>query len=201
MNENPIFDALLAEFTERSKYCRLMVGPPVGQGFVADNGIKIGFEIVNGVTRIMEYGPVVGEGFEVVDGVTRMIEAEESPKPKLYIVEGAPELIDLAKMAPAEEESEMEKTIVIPRFVSDMPEPPSTKPALMAMLEDTQAIPVIKDDQTDELTFTEVFSDPTLVDSKGKTFVTPIKRVKARTHKKNGATGTLSWFTNSHRAA
>ena len=181
----PIFDELMAEFVKRSKYCRLRVGPPAGPGFEIVNGIKVGFEIVNGITRMIEMGPLVGEGFEVIDGITKLIVPEETSKPKLYIVEGAPELINLADVP---EESEMEKTILIPKFKSDVPEPPS-----MSMLANTQYIPIVRDD---EAYVPEAAERPVEVLADERDHVLPIKRVKA-IHKKIGATGTLSWFTRA----
>ena len=197
MSNNPIFDQLQAEFTERSKYCRLLIGPPAGPEFVVVNGVKAGFEIVDRVTQLWEYGPVAGEDFEVVDGVTKLIGFEEAPKPKLYIIEGAPELVRLDEPMEMIEETDVEKTILIPVFKSDTPAPPSItldeslKPPLMVMLEDTQAIPVISaiNDESKDNT--------TISTGDEKEYVIPVKHVKPRTHiHKFGATGTLGWFTN-----
>jgi hypothetical protein len=199
MSDSPIFDQLQAEFVEQSKYIRLQIGPLLGAGFYEFEVIDEHFGTIGRVHRLIEHGPAVGEGFEVVDGITKMIEVEAASvlgvsKPKLYIVEGVPEFVDLAK-AIDHEPTEMEQTIIIPKFESDTPKPPS-----MQMLDDTQLIPSAKEDVSKK-NYTNTFFDAALIGGEEKQHVFPIKKVKARTHKKNGATGTLGWFINHNRAA
>lgn len=192
MSNNPIFDQLQAEFVKDSKYCDLLVGPPIGPGFEVVNSVKIGFEIVNGIHRLIEMGPIVGEGFEVVEGITRMIEVEEEEvKPRLYIVEGAPELIRLDEVG--DEETEMEQTIVIPVVESKIPEPPS-----LTMLADTQVIPAVPpEDDPKSKSYTDTFFDETLTVGDDKQHVIPIKRsLTNAAHKKIGAIRSLSEFFN-----
>lgn len=115
--------------------------------------------------------------------------------PKLYVVEGAPELVNLSEVKDedptlVQEETEMERTISIPKFEHEEAKPPSIA------LDETQFIPAVKDDYEESAPASEKPADD-------KNHVVPIRKPKAlhkTAHKKNSATGTLSWFTN-HRAA
>lgn len=188
MSGSPIFDQLQAEFVAESKYIRLQIGPLIGQGFERVEVIDEHFGTTGYVNRLVEYGPTIGEGFEVVDGITKMIEVEDTSKPQMYVVIGAPELINIDKMKEEvlrldnmAEETDMEKTLYMPVVKSDMPKPPS-----LSMMNETRLIPKI--DEKDA-----TFKATTTAEEESHVF--PIKRVKA-VHKKIGATGTLSWFAN-----
>lgn len=89
----PIFEQLLAEFIEQSQYCRLRIGPLVGEGFEEVEVIDEYFGTTGSVTRIIE-----------VEESTGMTEIE-TDKPgtklymtdgiKLYVVNNAPELVTI----------------------------------------------------------------------------------------------------------
>lgn len=168
MSNEPIFDQLQAEFVEKSIYCGLRVGPPADENF-----------------KQIE---VVDELFNSVDLMTKMIDIEETievhESPRLYIVEGAPELVDITRVANVEP-TEMEQTITIPTFKSDQPKPPSLR-----MLDDTRILPIIKDDES---TKNPTFFDVTPKQDEEKQRIFPIKRT-INPHKKTGATRSFAGF-------
>ena len=199
MSDSPIFDQLQAEFVEQSKFIRLDIGPLIGAGFERVKVVDDHFGRVGYVHRLIQ---TVEETTEEAQEAVEDIEVVEKPKPRLYIVDGAPELIDLASVkdedstaevefASVPEETEMEKTISIPRFEHEKAEPPSTAS------DETQLIPVVP----------EISEEPAQTPEKpadDRNHVTPIRKPKAihkTAHRKLSATGTLGWFANHNRAA
>lgn len=211
MSGSPIFDQLQAEFVEQSKYVRLCIGPLIGEGFERVEVVHPYFGTTGYVHRLIEVEvsePVEPMIEEVVDDATidasSVLEInlaksrEKAPSvetnpvqafPKLYIVEGAPELVNLAEAKdeePMVEETEMEKTISIPKFEHEKPVPPSIAS------DETQLIPVVPDVDEESAQTPEKPADD-------KDRVVPIRKPKAihkTVHRKLSATGTLGWFIN-----
>lgn len=200
MSGSPIFDQLQAEFLEQSKFARLSIGPllEAEEGPKAFERVEVINEHFGTTGYIHRLIQTVEETPETVDE----IEVVEKPKPRLYVVDGAPKLIDLASVkdedstdevafASVPEETEMEKTISIPRFEHEKPEPPSIAS------DETQLIPVVPEVNEEQVQTPEKPADD-------RNHVTPIRKPKAirkTAHRKLSATGTLGWFANHNRAA
>ena len=206
MSNSPIFDQLQAEFIEKNKQGGLLIGPPVGEGFKRVKVVDEYFKVVLGYRSEMieveisePVAPMVEEMVGAVEEETFSV-TEANPVqvfPKLYVVKGAPELINLTKVKDEDstievdptfvpEETEMEKTISIPTFKHEEPKPPSIAS------DETQLIPVVSGVDEESSQTPEKPADD-------KNHVVPIRKPKAvhkTPHRKLGATGTLSWFIN-----
>lgn len=205
MSNSPIFDQLQAEFIEKNKQGGLLIGPPVGEGFKRVKVVDEYFKVVLGYRSEMieveisePVAPMIEETVDTVEETSSVTEANPVQVfPKLYVVKGAPELINLAKVKDEDstievdpafvpEETEMEKTISIPKFEHEEPQPPSIAS------DETQLIPVVPDVDEEPAQAPEKPADD-------KDHVVPIRKPKAVhkiSHRKLGATGTLSWFIN-----
>lgn len=168
----PIFDQLQAEFVEQSKFVRLQIGPPIGEGFEQIEVVDEHFGMVGHVNRMIEIEEVPTPNPDFVESIVYALAEAKLTKPRLYMVGGAPELVDIRPKLIAE----LDETMVIPVFEDDTEEPPNDG-------DDTLFIsPVEEPEKPQE-------SDP---------HVFPIKsQHKAyKSHKKLSATSTFGWFVN-----
>lgn len=221
----PIFEQLRAEFMEQSKFVGLRIGPLVGEDFEQVEVTDEHFGTIGHITRMIpveieepelgfvesivqdieeakpEFLPMTDSAKNVPQLELNLMKFHKAPEPKkLYIVEGAPELVKLDEVhteEPSEkvgdEPTDMEKTLTFPVVKEELPKPPSV--VAKADVDQTQILPVIPtDDEVNEKNYTDTFFDPKLVEPEEKQHVTPIKRSKIH-HKKNSATGLLPRIT------
>lgn len=193
----PIFDQLQAEFVEQSKFVRLQIGPPIGEGFERVEVIDEQFGTTGYVHKMVEVEEVPTPNPDFVESIVQSIKDAKSishemtdsvagmallernliktlqtsaPLPRMYVVEGAPDLIDVRPKLIAD----LDDTTVFPAVQDDVSEPPSS-------VVDTRLTPRVEEAVKPNETDPHVF---------------PVKS-HHKAPKKTSATGSLSWFTRA----
>lgn len=231
-----IFDELQADFVEQGKYCKLLVGPPVDkEGFEQVEVVDEYFGTIGYVTRLIQVEEISTPSSNFVESIVNAIEDAKSVlhemadstkgmtllernlmktlkatapvSAKLYIVEGASDLVNLDEIQ-NQEPIEMEQTISIPAIEEEITKPCSV--VAQADVELTLALPITTDtpQSGSELKavsvaengnngpkdYTDTFFDPALTEDDGKIHIIPRKHIKL-SHKKNSVTGLLPRIT------
>lgn len=166
----PIFDQLQAEFIEQSKFVRLQIGPLMGEGFEQIEVVDEHFGMIGHVNRMIEIEEVPTPNPGFVESIVYALAEAKLMKPRLYMVEGAPELVDIRPKLIAD----LDDTTVFPAVQDDVSEP-------LNVVADTGLTPHVEEAVRPNETDPHVF---------------PVKS-HHKAPKKTSATGSLSWFTRA----